>query len=326
MTLEKIGALLSFIFLLFVPILIWGYFFWYRKESQKDGKKRFYLWLISGWLSVFPVLYLERIIAFFEWSTLDIFAAASGLTFSRVPMLFLSFMSICVLFSLVAFVVLYIPPLTLGKIKTFFRRLGIFSCFFLVVSIGLYIGGNILGQVGFFQKEVGETISFWKIVFRSLLWVILYYMLVGILEELSKFFFFSYEKHLASFSKQQAITSAIYVALWFGFVENILYLYTIYEMHGWGGYFLQIYFLRNVFSIFLHILCSVIFARSFYLLYYRFSGKYTARFLWTLFCGFFFSFTIHALFDIFLTVWVGSVLVIYALGGYFYLSGLFYRE
>gem|GEM_PF-2376140 len=161
------------------------------------------------------MLYLEKIIAFLDWSTLDVFQAASGLTFAKIPILFLSFMSICILFSLVAFVILYIPPLTWGKMKTFFRRLGIFSLFFFTISVGMYVGGKILGNMSFFQKEVGETISFGKIVFRSFLGITLYYMIIGILEELSKFFFFSYEKHLASFSKEQAILSAIYIALGF---------------------------------------------------------------------------------------------------------------
>lgn len=324
--LQKILLFLSIGIGTLIPIILWGYFFAYI-DNYSLNKKRFFLWMISGGISVFPVLYLGDISKQLGISFLNIFNSLPFLaSFWDVVWVFLSFVSIFLLFSFLPFVLFYLTPYHTEKIKIYFRRFGIFSIYFWILSIWFFVLSKILWSFSFFSDATSLNISFGDIVFDSLKLVIFYYFIIGILEELSKFLFFSYEKNFSLKSVKDGVLSAIFIALGFAFIENILYFSSLYEKFWFWGELLSSYFLRSLFSVFLHLLCSSIFAAFFAKVYLMWKEKMNLSFLRTLFVWFVLSFWLHAFFDIFISFNLIFFIFLYLIGGYFYFTYLFYTQ
>ncbi len=315
---KDIIYIIPIILITFIPISLWGYFFWYINNDILN-KKRFFLWLFAWWLSVIPVLYLWDIAKEFSFYILNIFAQISNFSFINV---LLSFLSILIIFSLVPFFLFYSPPYTRQKFFIFLKRLLIFSLFFVVISIIFYLLNSIFNSFGDFTKPLEKNldITFWDIAFNSLKLVIFYYLIIWVIEELSKFLFFSYDKTLNIFNSKDWIVYAIFVALWFSFIENILFFKSIYENFWFWKELISTYFLRNIFSVFLHILCSSIFAYFFSKMYLKYQDSYNKIYIKTLFIWFLLSFILHWLFDIFLSFSMMFFVFLYIIFWYFYFT------
>lgn len=324
--LENIFLIFILGFVAFIPILLWGYFFGYI-DSDTFNRKRFFMWILAWGISVFPVLFLWEIADSFSFQMMNIFwvvhdFAAEGSIFQ----VFLSFIVLFAFFSFIPFVLFYLTPISKEKLKLYCIRFWIFSFYFVLISFLFYLINSAFLNFDFLQIESDLSISFWDIVFNSVKLVIFYYLLIGILEELSKFLFFSYEKNFSLLSVKHWVISAIFIALGFAFIENILYFYSLYHTYWFGQQLMSTYFLRNIFSVFLHILCSSIFAYYFSKLYLSMKNQYNFYFIKTLLIWFFISFTLHALFDIFLTFDLMFFVFLYIIWGYFYLTYIFYKE
>lgn len=97
---------------------------------------------------------------------------------------------------------------------------------------------------------------------------------------------------------------SIFIALGFGFIENILYLKNIAEQSGLlSSGVLTTWIFRSIFSLMTHIICSVIVGLYFSRAFLAYLGaEKILPYVQTLLYGFVFSMIIHAVFDISLTV------------------------
>ncbi|USN59508.1 MAG: PrsW family intramembrane metalloprotease [Candidatus Peribacteria bacterium] len=120
---------------------------------------------------------------------------------------------------------------------------------------------------------------------------------------------------------------AIFIALGFSLAENTLYLTHLYTQSGFSWELAKLYFFRSVFSVMVHVLCSSFVAYYFskaVILYHEKSLSFP--YLKILFTGLFLSIIFHAIFDIGLTLGFSAVILLYFVGGYLYVSSIFYRE
>lgn len=324
--LDNLLLILILSFVAFIPILLWGYFFGYI-DNDSFNRKRFFLWILAGGISVFPVLFLWNIADNFWWYIINIFSVVYDFSFDgSIFKVLLSFILLFIIFSLIPFVLFYLTPITKEKIRIYLSRFLLFSGYFVIITLLFYLLNFFFLKIEFLELSTDVSISFWNIMFNSIKLVIFYYLLIWILEELSKFLFFSYEKKFSVLSIKHSVVNAIFIALWFAFIENILYFYHLYQNYGFGKEIFSTYFLRNIFSVFLHILCSSVFAYYFSILYAKMRNNYNIYFIKTLLFWFILSFTLHALFDIFLTFNFMFFVFLYIIWGYFYLTYIFYKE
>lgn len=323
---ENIFLILVLSGVTFIPILLWGYFFWYI-DNDVFQRKRFFVWIVAGWISVFPVLFLWDISEKLWWEMMNVFSVVHDFALGgSILWVFFSFLVLFLIFSVLPFVLFYMTPASKEKFKTYFSRFLLFSLSFICITFVFYLLNIFFSYFEFAQIEAQSSVSFGSIIFNSVKLIIFYYLIIGILEELSKFLFFSYEKNFSILSQQHAVINAIFIALWFAFVENILYFYHLYENYWFGKEIISTYFLRNIFSVFLHLLCSSIFAYYFSFLYLKMRDQYNGYFIKIFLLGFFLSFVLHALFDIFVTFNLMFFVFLYIIGGYFYLTYIFYKE
>lgn len=306
----------------FIPISLWGYFFGYI-DNNNFNKKRFFLGILAWWISVFPVLYLWDIIDSFSLDVLNIFQSVYDFSLLEV---FLSFLSLFLIFSIIPFFFFYSPPYSIKKFEIFIKRFLLFFLYFIIISLWFYLVNFLFNKFNLFSWDIDFTVSFWNIVFNSLKLIVFYYFIIWIIEEVSKFLFFSYDKNFLISKPKDWVIYAIFIALWFAFVENILYFQSLYENYWFWKELISTYFLRNIFSVFLHILCSWIFAYYFSIIYLKFREDYNLEFIKTLFIWFFLSFFFHAIFDIMLSFNMMFFVFLYIIWWYFYLTYIFYKD
>jgi RsiW-degrading membrane proteinase PrsW (M82 family) len=174
---------------------------------------------------------------------------------------------------------------------------------------------------------ISEPISFWNIIFNSFWLIIFYYLVVAFIEESSKHFNFLQSSVLSINSIKDWVLYAIFVALWFSLIENMLYLYNYYISYGLTSELVQIYFWRSLFSVIVHVLSSSVVAYYFSkaLLLYRkkdLSLSYLKIFSYWLFV----SILLHLFFDVALTLGFTFIMFIYFIWSYLYVSSIFYKE
>jgi RsiW-degrading membrane proteinase PrsW (M82 family) len=107
----------------------------------------------------------------------------------------------------------------------------------------------------------------------------------------------------------------------------MLYLYNYYIVYWINSELLKIYFFRSAFSVIVHILSSSVVAYYFSkaLLLYRdkdLSLPYLKIFSYWLLI----SILLHLIFDVALTLGFSIVMFLYFIGGYLYVSSIFYKE
>jgi hypothetical protein len=314
------------IFLLFsalIPIVIWGYLFSYF-DAGEFNRKRFFYWILAWIVSVFPVLYLWDIIDNFSLGFLNIFKNVYNLNnFSWVLWLFISLFSFIILISIIPFFI-NIFGKNKSEVLVLLKNTVIFLFFMLIVSLIFYFLKEIFWNISFSNTSLSTYPNFWSIAFNSASLVIFYYLIIWLIEEVSKFFSFNYSKNFKIVQVKQWVLFAIFTALWFAFFENILYFHTMIKNYSIGKEFLWVYFSRNLFSVFLHIICSSIFAYYFWLAYLKYYNK--LKYIQILFIWFILSVFFHSIFDIFLTFDMTFIIFLYFIGWYFYLSYIFYSR
>lgn len=308
----------------FFPIVIWAYIFSYIDDNPLN-KKRFFVGVIWGALSVVPILYMDKILEVLNFKYLNIFYFVS-----QIKWLFTSFefwlslslfLFVIVLFS---FLLWWFAFKFKEIIKIYFKNILVFLVFIALLSVTIFFLNIIFSKMDF---AISESIAFWNIIFNSFRLIVFYYLLVAFIEEASKHFNFLQSSALYIKSIKDWVLYAIFVALWFSLIENMLYLYNYYSTTWLNGELVKIYFFRSAFSVIVHILSSSVVAYYFSkaLLLYRhhdLSFSYLKIFsFWILV-----SILLHLFFDVALTLWFSFVMFIYFIWGYLYVSSIFYRE
>ena len=308
----------------FSPILIWAYSFAYIDQNPLN-KKRFLVGIFGGILSVFPILYMWKIIDFFESKYLNIFYFVSQIWdfFSSLEFGFsLSlFVFLIVIFSfLFGFLLLKRKDILGIYLKNFL----FFLIFVFILSFFIF-GLNLV--LSYFDFKIENSTTFWEIIFDTFRLIIFYYLVVAFVEEVSKHFNFLQSSIFSINSEKDWVQNAIFVALWFAFIENILYLYSFYEQFWLNFELVKIYLFRSFFSVIVHVLCSSVVAFYFSKAYISYKNKslvfpYFKIFSLWLFASIF----LHLFFDISMTFWINLVLFLYFIWGYLYVSSIFYKE
>lgn len=308
------------------PIVIWGYIFSYI-DNDSINKQRFSMWILWWALSVFPILYMDKLLSIFRLDYLNIFYFVhkitwffSALQFQFSLSLFLFFLVIC------SFLFWLIFVKNKKLLMIYIKNLVVFLVLVFFISFIIYLL-NFLLNSSFFHDIKVEQIKFMNIVFDSFKLIVFYYFIVSFIEETSKHFNFLQTSVLYIDSVKTGVLYSIFVALWFSLIENILYLYNSYIQFGISNDFLKTYFYRSFFSVMVHILCSSFIAYYFSkaFIIYKNNGLNFPYFkvfmIWL-----FFWIIFHLIFDISLSTWFLSIIFIYFLFWYFYVSSIFYRE
>lgn len=325
--LENILIIILITLISFIPILFWGYLFTYLDDNSFN-KNRFLIWILSGSISVFPVLYLSDIIDFTWLKFLNIFSYIYNFSsFFDIFILFLWLFGLLFMLSILPFVFLNWLKKTKEQIKEYSKIFLVFLWFlwFLaVIFYLLFLFFNTFPNFNYFLDN--SSISFKNIVFNSLQLVIFYYLITALLEELSKFFCFKYSKKFEITDIKQWVLYAIFIALWFSFFENILYLYSSYKKSWLSMDFVWVYFNRNIFSLMLHVLCTSVLAYFFTKAYLKLNEYFNREFIKILLIWFFVWIFLHSMFNVFLTYNITFIIFLYFIWAYFYLTSIFYSE
>lgn len=306
----------------FFPIVIWWYIFSYI-DSDSINKKRFFSWIIWWALSVFPILYMDKILLYLDLKYLNVFDFVHDISgFVSVLKLSLS-MFLYTIFLLFSTFILWVVFFKFKKLlNIYFKNLIIFVFLIIFISFLIYL-------LNFFPEvNIGvERIDFLKISFDSLKLVVFYYFMVAFIEETSKHFNFLQTSVFYIDSVKTWVLYSIFVALWFSFIENILYFYSIYNNYWVWSNLLKTYFFRSTFSVMLHIICNSFIAYYFSkaLIFHR-NKNMNFPYFKLVFIWLFFWILLHLIFDVFLSIGFVYILFIYFILWYLYVSSIFYRE
>lgn len=315
------------IFISFLPVLFWAYAFSYL-DSESLNRKRFFSGIIWGAISVVPILYMDKIIDYIKLSYLNIFdyiksvnGLLSGLQFSLSLEIFLFFLA---LVSIIGS--LFILSFKIN-LKTYLKNIFVFFIFSFFIVLVVYLLNLLSLKFGFLNSEIDSSLEFKTIVFNSVKLVIFYYILVAFIEEASKHFNFLSSSLFKIETLKTWVLYAIFIALWFAMLENILYFYNYYSVNWFTWDFVKLYFFRSIFAIITHIFASSIMAYFFtkaYLLYKNnlFNFNYLKIFLIWLSL----AILVHLIFDVSLTLGFNLIIIIYLVWGYLYVSSIFFRE
>lgn len=308
----------------FFPIVLWAYAFSYTDENPLN-KKRFLVWILAWILSVIPILHIDKILKIFDFKYLNVFYFVSkikGIISSFEFWISLSlFLFLVIIFS---FFLWWFLKNKTRMLNIYLRNTLVFLIFIFFLSIFLFLFNTLFNKIDF---NIDNPIKFWNIVFDTFKLIIFYYLIVAFIEEASKHFNFLQSSILYIKSIKDWVLYAIFIALWFSFIENMLYLYNYYIAYWISGELLKLYFFRSVFSVMVHVLSSSIIAYYFTraLLLYRWkdlSFPYLKIFsFWILI-----SILLHLIFDVALTLWFVFIIFIYFIWGYLYVSSIFYKE
>ncbi len=324
--LAKIFSLIFILFISFLPLVFWAYIFSYI-DSSLLNKKRFFLGIFAGSISVLPFLYFEKIIQIPLFSFLNIFSFAQKITnFSSLFPFFLSAFSFLCLFFFFSFLIWLFFSREEKKFIFSIKTFSLFLIFLLFLSLFFYflwIFFSLFPELNFLWEE---KIYFWKTLFQSFKLIIVYYFLVGLIEESTKYFQLLGSENLATQSSKELVLYSIFIALGFSFIENILYLFNLYSQSWFSTSLIKVYFFRSVFSIILHILCSSIIVHSFAKCWYKYRRFIFREYMKGFFLALVLAIFLHSFFDIALSIGISFVIFLYFMGGYIYVSSIFYRE
>lgn len=311
-------------FISFFPIVIWAYAFSFTDENPLN-KKRFLAWILAWILSVIPILYIDKIMGFLDFEYLNVFYFAT-----RIKNLFSSlefWLSLSLFLFLIIILSFFLGWFFKNKSKIFniyIKNTFVFLIFILFLSLFLFLFWYIFSN---FDFTIENPINFWNIVFDTLKLIIFYYVIVAFVEEASKHFNFLQSSIFYIKNTKDGVLYSIFIALWFSFIENMLYLYNYYLSYGISSELLKLYFFRSAFSVMVHVLSSSIIAYYFTraLLLYRWkdlSFPYFKIFSFWIFV----SILLHLVFDVALTLWFVFIIFIYFIWWYLYVSSLFYED
>ncbi|MDD4151466.1 MAG: PrsW family glutamic-type intramembrane protease [Candidatus Gracilibacteria bacterium] len=328
------GILYTFIIMMIslLPILLWAYIFSYFDNSE-NNRIRFFLGIGAGIFSVIPILYFGDLIDFLSFPFLNVFSYIHNISsFSSSLLFFLSillFSSSLLFLSIFAGIISFYKKIKFKNLMILYFKNFIFFCLFLLLSsISIYILNYLFNLIPFFylnRENLG--INFGEIAFSSLKLIIFYYILVGIIEELSKYLGFFSSSYIYINSVKTGVLYGVFVALGFSLAENILYLQNIFDTNGFSGKLITTYFFRSIFSVMLHVLCSFVVSYYFSKALIKYRGlNLKFPYIKTFFFGLLVSIILHTFFDVALTFGLTFFIFLYFIGGYFYITNIFYKD
>ncbi len=309
----------------FIPILLWWYSFSYL-DNSKLNKKRFIFWIMSGVLSVFPILYMDKRNNIFNIWVFNISKYLSWIwTLKLFFPFFFSILAFVFLFFFFSLILWFILKVNIFEYKKVIKNILIICFFSFLIVLFFYLINYFFQRFPKLNFTILEATKFWDISLNSLKLVIFYYLIVWVLEEISKYFNFSWQI-IKNISVKEGVLYSIFIALGFSFIENILYLYNLFSIYNLSFDFLKIYFFRSIFSVILHVFCSSLLAYSFIkaLSYYNEWNifKYIKLFLY----GLILSVFLHFFFDLCLTLGFSFIIIIYLIVWYLYVTSIFYKD
>ncbi len=312
-----------------IPIIFWAYIFSSLKE-EKLNKTRFIIGIIAGSLSVIPILYMSNIIDFIRITYLNFFENASQIqdVFSSIE--FWISLSIFI-FILVIISYLLWPIFKKNKeiLNWYIKNLWLIIIFIFIISVIFYFIDLLSNYFSFLNNQiwVWKQIYFWEAIFNTFKLIIFYYILVAFIEEVTKHFNFIWTSILNIKKVEDWVLYAIFIALWFSFIENILYFHRLFLEYWLNFELVQIYFFRSIFSIMLHVFASSVVAYFFSKAYIKYKKeKKVFPYLKTFFYWFSIAILLHFIFNIALTLGFWFIIIIYFVIWYLYISSIFYRE
>lgn len=306
--------------LLCIPLIFWSYIF-LRFISLSNMRRYFVSWLIIWAITSFPLIFQDT---FFLGNILEnIFQALYWVDYiSYMYQFFLLFWATILI---LAWLLWWIQSTK----KIFFWRLLQFIMVFFLLLWSVIFFYFQLRYLQVLQNISGSEISFSSFIFSSFFGIIGYYITISFLEEGGKFlghitraWSIEYTRKLPEF-----LLLAVTIALWFSFVENILYTFIYVKQHGFHFSLLQIVFFRSLFSVLLHVFSSLLFAYGFWYIFHFFSSLSSKKvlFWWVIFGFIFLIFWVlsHFIFDLSLTLWYLGIVFLYVFFLYIFLVYLF---
>ena len=325
---ETIFSIIWISIISLIPIVIWGYIFSYI-DWVELSRKRFIVGIIWWLIAVIPIFSMWKFLESSWFNILNIFEKSTKISniFSAINF---NISLILFLFIIVWFAFIAISWTSRSKkiLKIYIKNILIFSLFSIFIALFIFIFSLTWIWIEEITKNNFIPPTFWEVSFSTLKLVIFYYILIAFIEEASKHFNFLQSSVLQIKTVQTWVLYAIFVALWFVLIENILYLNQIYINWWLTSDFFSTYFYRSIFSLMVHVLSSA-------LVWYYFSKSYLENkcnlskiikqiktiFIWIFLWVFF-----HFLFDLSLTLWYSFVIILYFVWGYLYISSIFYKE
>lgn len=319
-----------FIAIVFVPIAFWGYLFTYYDNSELN-RKRFFSGILAWAISVLPILYLEQIIDSTQIKALNIFAAIYNI--NDIWSTFWLFTSLNAFLIISALWTIFIGLFFFWRCikqtyKLYFKNLVWFLTFALLASIVVFIVSKFFDLAPSFNLSIPWTpVAFKDMVFNSLKLVLFYYLLVWLIEEASKHFNFLQSSLTSINNVKEWVLYSIYIALWFAFVENIVYLVEVYKTTGIWTEAVTTFIFRSIFSVMVHVTCSTIVSYYFCLGLIKYRHEQTSlKFIKYFVYWISISVLAHAIYDIFLTLGFTLIIFIYFIGGYLYVTRIFFDK
>lgn len=308
----------------FFPIVIWAYIFSYIDDNILN-KKRFLVGVLGWALAVVPLFYMSKIIDLIHIKYFNTFYFISQVKS------FISSLEFWLSLSLFLLVIVLFSFLLWGFIHKFkkiiwvyLKNILVFLVFIFILSLAVFLLSLLFKVIDF---SISDSIIFWDIIFNSLKLVIFYYLLVAFIEESSKHFNFLQSSVFEIKTIKDGVLYAIFIALWFSFIENMMYLYNFYNKYWLTWDLLELYFYRSVFSVLVHILCSSVVAYYFSkaLILYR-EKDLSFPYLKIFSFGLLVSILLHLFFDVALTLGFTFIMFIYFIWWYLYVSSIFYKD
>lgn len=292
--------------ILFVPIILWAYVFTFL-SCDSSSRRVLFAGLFAGGVSVLPILYLGTWMPY-VWQT---FSKNIFLYFWAV------FIGLCAFVSLIACI--------WWGYNRFVKNILLWRTYiYMLVSIFWVIILFFLWEV-ILLRPLGTSFLQYSGVGVSLWATVVYYVIVACVEEFSKtlgVFGVSSQERM-----KQWCTPIIMIALWFAFIENILYVYMALKAHGFSSEILQLWFSRSIFSVMLHVLCSVVMYQSLIHMYNYMNQRTFFYAGWVSILGIIFtSLILHSLYDILLTLGITFIVFVYFVGWYMYVWRSIYHE
>jgi len=324
---NNILNIILLIFISLIPVVIWAFSFSYINWEQLN-RKRFFIGIFWGAIAVVPILYMDKIIEYIKIAYLNIFFyikwvdnIISFLKFSFSLEFFLFF---------IALISILIPFIFI-KVKisfgSYLKNIFVFFLFIFFIGIFAYILNLLSLKLDFLNLWIKQDIEFNSIIFNSFKLIVLYYLLVAFIEEASKHFNFLSSSLFEINSISTWVLYAIFIALWFAMIENILYFYNYISINWFNYWFIKLYFYRSIFAIITHVFASSILAYFFTKAYLLYKNRiFSLEYIKIFFIWIFFSIFVHLIFDISLTIWFNFIIIIYLLVWYFYVTSIFYKE
>jgi len=107
------------------------------------------------------------------------------------------------------------------------KNILVFLVFIAILSFIIFLLNLVFSK---FDFAISGGVVFGDVIFNSFKLIVFYYLLVAFIEEASKHFNFLQSSVLQIKSIKDGVLYAIFVALGFSLIENMLYLYNFYML------------------------------------------------------------------------------------------------